>query len=106
MNTGLSKRLKFIFFVLLYLNQNPKLGDSMSQKSEIIIEEKSQLNLLEESSKLIINLSLFGFIIAAFMCAMGKQNIILLAVLGTSLAIGISFKILINHKGKESKIDN
>lgn len=78
----------------------------MSQKSELIIEEKPQLNLLEESSKLIINISLFGFIAAAFMSATKKQNFILLAVLGTTLAVGILFKILSNVKNKETKNDN
>ncbi len=78
----------------------------MSQKSEFVIEEKPQINLLEESSKIIVNISVFGFIGAAFMSAMGKQNLILLLVLGCTLALGISFRILSNIKNKESKIDN
>jgi hypothetical protein len=75
----------------------------MSQKSELIIEEKSQLNLLEESSKFIINISVLGFIGFAFMSAMGKQNLILLVVLSSTLAIGIFFKFLSNIKNKETK---
>ncbi len=77
----------------------------MSQKSELIIEEKSQLNLLAESSKFIINISVLGFVGAALMGAMGKQNIILLIVLGSTLGLGISFKILSNMKTKEIKND-
>lgn len=78
----------------------------MSQKSELVIDEKSQINLLEESSKFIVNLSVFGFIGAAFMSAMGKQNLILLLALGAIFATGISFRILSNLKNKETKIDN
>lgn len=78
----------------------------MSQKSELIIEEKSQLNLLAESSKFIINISVLGFIGAAFMNAMGKQNGILLIVLGSTLGVGILFKYLSNIKTKEPKSDN
>jgi len=77
----------------------------MSQKSELIIEEKSQLNLLEESSKFIINISVLGFVGVAIMGALGKQNIILLIVLGSTLGLGISCKILSNIKTKEIKND-
>lgn len=106
MNIGLSEVLSFYFFLLLLFYQNPKLGEVMSQKSELIIEEKSQLNLLEESSKFIINISVLGFIGAAFMSAMGKQNVILLIVLGSTLGVGILFKFLSNIKTKEIKHDN
>jgi hypothetical protein len=95
-----------LFFAILFISKPQKLGDIMSQKSEFIIEEKPQINLLEESSKLIINTSVFGFIGAAFMSAMGKQNLILLMILGGTLALGIAFRFLSSLKNKESKIDN
>lgn len=78
----------------------------MSQKSELIIEEKSQLNLLAESSKFIINISLLGFMSTALMGAMGKQNKTLLVILGITLGIGILFKILSNNKIKAIKNDS
>jgi hypothetical protein len=102
-NTGLSKVLSFFFFLILLFYQNPKLGEVMIKKSELIIEEKSQLNLLEESSKIIINISVLGFIGAAFMSAMGKQNLTLLIILGSTLGVGILFKFLSNIKTKETK---
>jgi hypothetical protein len=102
-NTGVSKPLNFFIFLVLLFYQNPKSGEVMSQKSELIVEEKSQLNLLEESSKFIINTSVLGFVGAAFMSAMGKQNVILLIVLSSTLGVGIFFKVLSNIKNKETK---
>ncbi len=73
----------------------------MSQKSNIVLVEKSQISFTEESSRLIINSSIICLIASSFIISSGTYHILMLVIPIVTLFFGIAFQIFNGHKNKE-----
>ena len=78
----------------------------MSQKPNVIIEEKHQVNVLEESSKFIVNISLIGFMGAAFIIAKGHYNFWSIIIPTTTFTIGMLCRSIYVFKNKPDSDKN
>jgi hypothetical protein len=78
----------------------------MSQKPNVFIEEKSQINFIEEISKILIHISYLGFVSTAFLTALGKPNFYLFAIFSTTIFVGIVLKMYQKQRNEDVNYDD